>query len=222
MKLKIPEATIIRLSLYLRNLCEMERKGHVTISSEYLAKSLGIKSALVRKDLAYFGEFGTKGVGYDVKDLHAQILRIFGLNANWNVAIIGEPGLAVFLDNNFKKRGFVISSIFNLDPEKVGTVVNGVRIQAMDSLEATLKGKNTRLVILAVPAPVAQEIADKLVKAGIQAILNFVPVVLNVPPWVKLRNVDLVMHLEILTFCVGTQRVRLVESRGKRPWIGQA
>ncbi|KLU61630.1 redox-sensing transcriptional repressor Rex [Peptococcaceae bacterium CEB3] len=206
MKLKVPEATIVRLALYLRNLSEMERRGYITISSDDIAKSLGINSALVRKDLAYFGEFGTKGVGYDVKDLHGQILRIFGLNASWNVAIVGEPGLAAFFNSSFKKTGFVVSGIFSLDPEKVGTRVDGVAVHSMDDLETTIEEKRTRLVILAVSPVFAQEVVDKLVKAGVQAILNFVPVVLNVPRGVELRNIDLVTHLEILTFSVGAQK----------------
>ncbi len=206
--LKIPEATIIRLSVYSRHLTEVDRKGIVTISSGDIAEGVGVSPAQVRKDLAYFGEFGTRGVGYNVKDLHRHILKILGLSQDWSVTLVGmgNLGLALTTYKGFRERGFIITSIFDSDPEKVGTVVNGVKVQHVDDIVEVAKANKTQIGIIAVPSPVAQEIADKLVSSGVQAILNFAPVVLNVPPEVELRNVDLAVNLEVLTFNVGTRR----------------
>lgn len=206
--LKIPEATIIRLSVYSRHLTEVDRKGIVTISSGDIAEGVGVSPAQVRKDLAYFGEFGTRGVGYNVKDLHRHILKILGLSQDWSVCLVGmgNLGLALTTYKGFRERGFIITSIFDNDPEKIGTVVNGVEVMPVDKLVEVAKANKTQIGIIAVPSQFAQETADKLVEAGVQAILNFAPVVLNVPPEVELRNVDLAVNLEVLTFNVGTRR----------------
>lgn len=206
--LKIPEATIIRLSVYSRYLTEIDRKGIVTISSGDIAEGVGVSPAQVRKDLAYFGEFGTRGVGYNVKDLHRHILKILGLSQDWSVTLVGlgNLGLALTTYKGFRERGFVITSIFDNDEKKIGTTINGVEVMPVDRLEDIVKANKTQIGIIAAPSPVAQEIADKLVASGVQAILNFAPVVLNVPPEVELRNVDLAVNLEVLTFNVGAQR----------------
>lgn len=206
--LKIPEATIIRLSVYSRYLSEVDRKGIVTISSGDIAEGVGVSPAQVRKDLAYFGEFGTRGVGYNVKDLHRHILKILGLSVDWNVSLVGlgNLGLALSSYKGFRERGFVITSIFDTDPEKMGTVVDGVKVQSIEKLEEIVKQNRTQIGIIAVPTGAAQDIADKLVRAGVEAILNFAPVVLNVPPEIELRNVDLAVNLEVLTFNVGAQK----------------
>lgn len=206
--LKIPEATIIRLSVYSRYLTEVDRKGIVTISSGDVAEGVGVSPAQVRKDLAYFGEFGTRGVGYNVKDLHHHILKILGLSQDWSVTLVGlgNLGLALSSYKGFRERGFVITSIFDSDPEKIGTQVKGVEVMPIDKLEEVVAANKTQIGIIAVPAPAAQDIADKLVASGVKAILNFAPGVLNVPPEVELRNVDLAVNLEVLTFNVGAQR----------------
>lgn len=206
--LKIPEATIIRLSVYSRHLTEVDRKGIITISSGEIAEGVGVSPAQVRKDLAYFGEFGTRGVGYNVKDLRRHILRILGLGQDWSVSLvgIGNLGLALSTYKGFRERGFIITSIFDNDPKKIGTTINGVEVTSIDQLEETASANKTQIGIIAAPSPFAQEIADKLVNSGVKAILNFAPVVLNVPPEVELRNVDLAVNLEVLTFNVGAQR----------------
>lgn len=206
--LKIPEATIIRLSVYSRYLTEIDRKGIVTISSGDIAEGVGVSPAQVRKDLAYFGEFGTRGVGYNVKDLHRHILKILGLSQDWSVTLVGlgNLGLALTTYKGFRERGFVITSIFDNDPKKIGTVINGVEVMSVDRLEEVVTANKTQIGIIAAPAQVAPDIADKLVKSGVKAILNFAPVVLNVPPEVELRNVDLAVNLEVLTFNIGAQR----------------
>lgn len=206
--LKIPEATIIRLSVYSRHLTDVDRKGIITTSSGDIADGVGVSPAQVRKDLAYFGEFGTRGVGYNVKDLRQHILRILGLSADWNVTLVGAGnlGLALCSYKGFRERGFIITSIFDSDPGKVGTRIGSVKVLPIEQLEEITRQNQTQIGIIAVPAAAAQEIADKLIKAGVQAILNFAPVVLNVPPQIELRNVDLAVNLEVLTFNVGTQR----------------
>lgn len=207
--LKIPEATIIRLSVYSRHLTEVDRKGIITISSGEIAEGVGVSPAQVRKDLAYFGEFGTRGVGYNVKDLRRHILRILGLGQDWSVSLvgIGNLGLALSTYKGFRERGFVITSIFDNDPKKIGTTINGVEVTSIDQIEETAAANKTQIGIIAAPSAFAQEIADKLVLSGVKAILNFAPVVLNVPPEVELRNVDLAVNLEVLTFNVGAQRL---------------
>lgn len=206
--LKIPEATIIRLSVYSRHLTEVDRKGIITTSSGEIADGVGVSPAQVRKDLAYFGEFGTRGVGYNVKDLRQQIMKILGLSVNWSVTLVGvgNLGLALSTYKGFRERGFVITSIFDSDPEKIGTMINDVEVQPIEQLENVVRLNCTQIGILAVPGNVAQEIADQLIRTGVQAILNFAPVVLNVPPEIELRNVDLTVNLEVLTFNVCGQK----------------
>ena len=206
--LKIPEATIIRLSVYSRHLTDVDRKGIITTSSGDIADGVGVSPAQVRKDLAYFGEFGTRGVGYNVKDLRQHILRILGLGVDWNVSLVGAGnlGLALCSYKGFRERGFIITSIFDSDPNKVGTMIGNVKVLPIEQLEEVAKLNQTQIGIIAVPSAFAQDIADKLINAGVEAILNFAPVVLNVPPQIELRNVDLAVNLEVLTFNVGAQR----------------
>lgn len=206
--LKIPEATIIRLSVYSRYLTEVDRKGIVTISSGEIAEGVGVSPAQVRKDLAYFGEFGTRGVGYNVKDLRRHILKILGLSVDWSVTLVGlgNLGLALSTYKGFRERGFIITSIFDTDPGKIATKINGVDVMPLERLVEVVKQNRTQIGIITVPSSAAQDIADMMVKAGVQAILNFAPVVLNVPAEIELRNVDLAVNLEVLTFNIGAQR----------------
>jgi redox-sensing transcriptional repressor len=200
--LKIPEATIVRLSVYSRYLTEVDRKGIITISSGEVAEGVGVSPAQVRKDLAYFGEFGTRGVGYNVKDLSRHIFKILGLGEEWNVTLVGlgNLGLALSMYKGFRERGFNITSIFDNDPLKIGTLVNGIEVMPVEHLEEIVRKNQTQIGIITVSSEVAQDIATLLIKAGVQAILNFAPVVLNVPPEIELRNVDLTVNLEVLTF----------------------
>lgn len=203
-RLKIPESTIIRLSVYSRYLSELQRKGVITLSSADIAKGVGVNPAQVRKDLAFFGEFGKKGVGYNLDELQMHILKILSLDADWNVALVGlgHLGLALSSYNGFRERGLYIRSIFDNDPKKIGTLINGVEVLPVERLVEVVKQNHTQIGIISVPADYAQEIADLLVHAGIQAILNFAPVLLNVPPEVRLRNVDLAANLEFITYNV--------------------
>lgn len=206
--LKIPEATVTRLSVYSRYLSEVDRKGVVTISSNEIAEGVGVSSAQVRKDLAYFGEFGTRGVGYNVKDLYRHLIKILGLNYEWPVIIVGAGnlGTALSMYGGFRQRGFKIVGIFDNDPAKIGYKLNGVEIYNMDRLKEIVEKEDAQIGVITVPAEFAQDVANQLVEANIKAILNFAPKVLNVPPHVELRNVDLSVNLEILTFYLGMKR----------------
>lgn len=208
---KIPEAVIVRLSVYSRYLGEVERKGIVRICSADIAEGVGVTPSQVRKDLAYFGEYGTPGVGYNVRDLRSYTLKILGLNMDWRVSLVGvgNLGLALSSYQGFRERGFVITSVFDIDPEKIGTMANGIEVMSIDRLEAVVRQNRTQIGIICVPSCVAQEIADLLVRGGVQAILNFAPRAVGVPPKVELRNVDLSVNLEVLTFNVGVLRTQV-------------
>jgi redox-sensing transcriptional repressor len=199
---RIPEATVARLPVYLRSLLEVAEMKAPTISSERLAELAGVNAAKVRKDLSYLGSYGTRGVGYDVEYLLFQISRELGLTQDWPVAIIGIGHLGHALANydNFTARGFRIVALFDADPRKVGDEVNGIRVRSLDDLDDVVASEGVSIGIIATPAPVAQEVADRLVAAGVTSILNFAPTVLNVPDGVSLRKVDLSIELQILSF----------------------
>lgn len=199
---KIPEATIGRLSTYSRYLERLEEKGLTTVSSGEIAAGVGVNPAQVRKDLAYFGEFGTRGVGYDVKDLYNQIMRILGLTKNWNLAIVGTGnlGTALAMYKGFKTRGFHVVALFDSDPEKIGQEINGLRIEPTEKIKDVISETAAEIGVITVPASSAQETANQLVKAGVKAILNFAPILVTVPEQVELRAVDLSVNLEFLTF----------------------
>ncbi len=200
--LKIPEATIIRLSVYSRYLTQLDKKGIVNISSGEIAEGVGGSPAQVRKDLAYFGEFGTRGVGYNVRNLNQHIIRILGLNKGWKVVIVGAGNLGSALTQykGFRERGFEVVAVFDNDVNKIGLTLNGVPIFPITKLREVVKEQEARIGIIAVPSKYAQDVADHLVESGVKAILNFAPSVISVPENVELRNVDLAVNLEILTF----------------------
>jgi len=200
--LKIPEATIIRLSVYSRYLNQLEKNGITTVSSGEIAEGVNGSSAQVRKDLAYFGEFGTRGVGYNVRDLNQQIIKILGLTNRWNVVIVGAGNLGSALAQykGFQERAFNVLAVFDNDISKIGLKIGGVPIYPISQLQDFVAKEKVQIGIVAVPAPYAQEVVDILVDAGIKGILNFAPRVIAVPDDVELRNVDLAVNLEILTY----------------------
>lgn len=206
--IKIPEATVIRLSVYSRYLNQLVKKGITTISSCEIAEGVNGSPSQVRKDLAYFGEFGTRGVGYNVVDLNQYIVKILGLTNKWNVVIIGAGNLGSALSQykGFQERGFNIMAVFDNDVKKVGLTINGIPIYPITQLGDYIKKEDIKIGIIGVPAYAAQEVTDIMVKAGILAILNFALCVLAVPDSVELRNVDLTVNLEILTFNLGIGR----------------
>src|SRR5512138_2454585 len=169
---KIPEMTIRRLSVYTRCLLQLEEDGVKTVSSTELAERFSLNSAQVRKDLAYFGEFGVRGIGYYVSGLKAELQRILGLDREWPVALVGlgNLGSALFHYRGFAKQGFRISTIFDDDPAKVGRAVNSLTIQALVELPRVVKAQGIQIGVVAVPADAAQGVADRLVAAGVRAI----------------------------------------------------
>lgn len=195
---KVPEPAIPRLSLYYRALLESTKTD--TVSSEELATLTGVTAAQLRRDLTYFGQFGTPGKGYKVNELRAQILKILGTDKCWNVALIGVGNLgSAFLSyNGFRKQGFNITCVFDSNMHKIGKVFDGVKIQDISELQDVIKEKDVKMAILAVPAGSAQGAVDTLVKAGVKAILNFAPTRPQVPDYVQLLNVDLTIELERL------------------------
>jgi len=199
---RIPEMTVRRLSVYTRCLLQLEEDGVKTISSQELAERFSLNSAQVRKDLAYFGEFGVRGIGYYVSGLKAELQRILGLDREWQVALVGfgNLGSALYHYKGFAKQGFRIPAIFDDDPAKWGKSVDGVSILPLRDLPREAKARNLQLAIVAVPAEAAQGVIEKLAMAGIKAVLNFAPGRIRVGKDVRLKNVDLSIELENLSF----------------------
>lgn len=200
----IPNPAVRRLSLYLRQLETFQRKGRRTISSKQLGESLHLTDAQVRKDLAYFGQFGHPGIGYKVEDLIQQVRRILGTDHTWNVLIVGAGniGRALSTYEGFLAKGFQVVAMFDNDPTKTGRRYGPFVVQPLSELDQTVQKHNARLAILAVPADSAQEVADQLISAGIRGLLNFAPISLGVPPNVAVNTVDVAVQLEQLAFQV--------------------
>ncbi len=198
----IPEATVARLPIYLRALVEVAEAKLATISSERLADLAGVNAAKVRKDLSYLGSYGTRGVGYDVEFLLYQISRQLGLTRDWPIVICGIGNLGHALANyrGFAARGYRIVALLDADPGKVGEQLGEHRIRHMSELTEVVKGEKVAIGVIATPATVAQEVADRLAEAGVTSILNFAPTVISVPEHVALRKVDLSIELQILSF----------------------
>jgi redox-sensing transcriptional repressor len=199
---KIPEMTIRRLSVYTRCLQQLEEDGVKTVSSQELAERFGLNSAQVRKDLAYFGEFGVRGIGYYVAGLKAELQKILGLDREWPVALIGlgNLGSALFHYKGFARQGFRIAAIFDEDPAKIGRDVGGIPVLPSADLAREVKARGIQIAIVAVPSEAAQAVTDQLADAGIKAILNFAPSRLRAPRDTRLKHVDLTIELETLSF----------------------
>ncbi len=191
-----------RLPVYLRALVEVAEAKLATISSERLADLAGVNAAKVRKDLSYLGSYGTRGVGYDVEFLLYQISRRLGLTRDWPIVIVGVGHLGHALANykGFAARGYRIVALLDADPAKVGEPLGDHRIRHMSELDEVVRGEKVAIGVIATPATVAQEVADKLVAAGVASILNFAPTMISVPDHVALRKVDLSIELQILSF----------------------
>jgi redox-sensing transcriptional repressor len=199
----IPEATVARLPVYLRALLDLaEERGEMTVSSEELARLANVNAAKVRKDLSYLGSYGTRGVGYDVEYLLYQITRELGLTQDWPAAIvgIGNLGRALASYKGFSERGFRISALFDIENKVIGSEVGGLPVRHLDELKDIVAEEGVSIGIIATPPHAAQEVAERLVDSGIKSILNFAPSVVNVPPDVTVRKVDLSVELQILSF----------------------
>lgn len=200
----IPNPAVKRLSLYLRQLESFRRKDRRTISSKQLGESLNLTDAQVRKDLAYFGQFGHPGIGYRVEDLIAQVKRILGTDKVWNVLLVGAGNLgrALMAYKGFNAKGFRLTHVFDANPQLAGKRVAQFTVQPMTELEATIQKNQIRLGMIAIPADHAQGVVNQLVAAGIRGILNFAPTSVTVPPDIALNAVDLSVQLEQLSFQV--------------------
>jgi redox-sensing transcriptional repressor len=199
---RIPEETVRRLSLYLRTLRFMENKGMQVVSSERLTKHLNITSAQARKDLTYFGSFGQPGVGYNVRRLKEKIEGILGLDRSWRVILVGcgKLGAALLAYPGFRHFGFKIMAAFDNNPAKVGQVIGGAPVLADRTMENFIRKNKIKVAVITVPAEAAQEIARRLVKSGISAILNFAPRYLTIPENIQIKSVDMAMELESLVY----------------------
>jgi len=208
----VPTPAIRRLSLYLRELENLYKNGIQTISSKQLGEALGYTDSQVRKDFAYFGQFGHPGIGYRAAELIARLRRILGTDRTWNVMLMGAGNLgnALLSYRGFSKKGFQIVAVFDNDSKKIGQYMGGMpelEILPLNKLSETIEQCNIQLAILAVPADVAQDVANNLVAAGIKGILNFAPTTLNISPEIPVTSVDLTVNLEQLAFHVFTKQV---------------
>lgn len=199
---KISESTIHRLSLYYRALSLLEKDNFETVSSKELAKREKLTPAQVRKDLSFFGSFGTRGLGYPVVDLKNKIASILGIDRQWKVALvgIGNIGSALVSYKEFIRQGFQIVKLFDNDQRKIGSNHKGIIVSDIKNIEQEIREEGIQMVILSVPATVAQYIIDDIVNAGVKAILNFAPINLKVPPDVAIRTENMCMELEYLSF----------------------
>jgi redox-sensing transcriptional repressor len=201
---RVSDSTVGRLSLYLRVLSDIQAEGGQTLSSGELAGRCGTTAAQVRKDLSSFGTFGKRGLGYSVPELIAALRSILGLERRWRVALVGAGriGAALLGYDDFRDQGFFIEAVFDTDPQKVGQHRHDLVVQADADMERVLAASETDIVIVAVPAEAAQSVVDRVVGAGVRGILNFAPVKLNVPPGVALKNVNMAVELEALSYAL--------------------
>jgi redox-sensing transcriptional repressor len=202
----IPDIVIGRLPLYLRALTRLQQEGREVTSSQELGRKLGISSAQIRKDLSHFGGFGKQGTGYNIDYLVTKLRSVMQINQEWRVAVIGAGNLgsAITHYKGFRDRGFRIDWVFDSDPHKIGQQVGDLIVQPLEELPETLRTHGVKIAMLAVPAEHAQEVANVLVNNGIQAILNYAPININVPEDVMVQYIDPVVHLQHMTFYLRT------------------
>ncbi len=198
----VPPTTVRRLSTYYRVLGTLQSNGQPSVSSETLASLTGFTAAQVRRDLAYFGSFGKRGVGYDVSSLQEQLAAILGIDRGWRIGLVGvgNLGRALMAYPGFNNQGFDVVAAFDSEGSVIGSTVNGQRVRPVGELEDAVHDERIDMVIVTVPAAAAQQVVDQAVAAGVRAILNFAPTQLRVPPQVQLSNVDLAVEVEYLSY----------------------
>jgi redox-sensing transcriptional repressor len=201
---RIADSTVRRLSAYLRFLEDFETRGLSTISSEELANRGGTTSAQVRKDLSFFGSFGKRGLGYSVPELAGRLREILGLGKEWRVVIVGagKIGAALAQYRGFRQRGFNILAAYDNNPDKIGRKLEGIPVRDIEQLERDIQRDKPDIVVLTVPGDEAQDVVDRVVKAGVKAILNFAPAQLHAPVDVAIKTVNMAMELEGLSFAL--------------------
>lgn len=219
----VPEATVSRLAVYLRVLGELRESGVETVSSEELAGASGVNSAKLRKDLSYLGSYGVRGVGYDVASLQQRLQGELGMDHRQSVALVGVGNLGLALAGyaGFAGRGFPVSALFDVDDELVGVDINGIRVRHVRDIPEACAAGGVTIGMVATPGPAAQAVCDLLVQGGVQSILNFAPVLLQVPDDVEVRKVDLSVELQVLAFHVarrqGAGGSAVVPAEGREP-----
>lgn len=198
----IPDIVIGRLPIYLRALERMQIEGRRVTSSQELGERLGISAAQIRKDLSQFGEFGKQGTGYSIEFLAGQIRQILKVDGVWDVVVIGagDIGSAIARYQGFTNRGFNVTMLFDSDPQKIGTTIGPFTVQSIADLEEMISQAGVKIAMIATPGSAAQSVADRLVVAGIKAILNYAPISLNVPVEVHVQYIDPVIHLQRMTY----------------------
>lgn len=198
----VPPTTIRRLSTYYRVLGPVQSDGQPNVSSETLASLTGFTAAQVRRDLAYFGSFGKRGVGYAVSSLRQRLAAILGIDRGWRIGLVGvgNLGRALMAYPGFNNQGFDVVAAFDSDASVIGSMVNGQDVRPVDALEDAVRDEHIDMVIVTVPAGAAQQVVDQAVASGVRAILNFAPTQLRVPPHVQLSNVDLAVEVEYLSY----------------------
>ena len=208
---KVSELTTYRLSVYLRCLKIIAASGAKTVSSKSLADQFHLNSSQIRKDLAYFGEFGIRGVGYSVETLCDRLTGILGLDKEHRLCIIGAGRLGTALADyySFRKANFTVATLFDTDPSKIGKKIADVEVFGMENFAAVVKNDKIEVAVIAVPASVAQALLDQVGKAGIKAVLNFAPVALKASSTVKLKSIDLTTSLESLSYYLAKPKRRV-------------
>ncbi len=203
----VPPTTVQRLPIYLRCLIQAQSLRMPVVNSVQIAEMAGTNAAQVRKDLSYLGEFGTRGIGYDVDLLIVHLSKRLGLTQQRRVAIVGYGRLGGALQGypGFQDRGMTVVAVFDTDPEKIGKTFDGHTIESVNDLEAVVERERIEIAVLTVPAPAAQEVAGRLASAGVRAIMNFAPVRLIVPDGVEVRQADMAGELQILSFHLGSE-----------------
>jgi redox-sensing transcriptional repressor len=199
---QIPEIVVGRLPQYLRSLQRMAREGRQLTSSQELGERLSISAAQIRKDLSQFGEFGKQGTGYQIAYLIEQLQKILNVDHEWGIAVVGagDMGSAVARYKGFANRGFKVSLIFDINPEKIGAQIGEFVIQDYACMVDAIRGAGIEVAMITVPAGQAQEVADRLVEAGVKAILSYAPISINVPEGVRVQYIDPSIHLQRMTF----------------------
>ena len=200
----VASSTVRRLSLYLQFLEACEREGLETVSSGALAERGGASPAQVRKDLSFFGSFGRRGVGYGVSLLADRLREILGLVRRYRVVLVGagRVGAALAAYPGFRSRGFDVVAVYDADPGRIGAAVDGLVVRGYERLGADLAAQPADIAVIATPASAAQGVADRLVGAGVRALLNFAPVTLTVPPGVTVSDVNMALELEVLSYAL--------------------
>jgi redox-sensing transcriptional repressor len=211
---KISDATVKRLSKYYRTLQQAIAQEKSTISSEEIARINGLTAAQVRKDLSFFGAFGRRGLGYNVVDLHRNVSQILGLHRTWNVALVGAGniGTALIHFKQFADQGFIFRLILDNDASKFNQKIGELDVHDLEECDELIRREKIKIAVVAVPGLAAQKVVDRLVQAGVKAILNFAPVTILVPPGVHVRNENMVIEIEALSYAL--------TSKGHRPRAG--